>query len=148
MPTCKHAIVTAIVRAIRTQSSIAFFPLFSLFPCSQKLSQSSRSRRSTRILGLVISTFLLCWLPFFLNALIAPFLTHGSGGGSSGGSGGGSGDGSGGNVGGSHQLPPFIVSFLLWLGYFNSTLNPFIYAACHDELRVHFTRILNCRCRS
>jgi 5-hydroxytryptamine receptor 1 len=35
-----------------------------------------------------------------------------------------------------------MASFFLWLGYFNSTLNPIIYTIFSPEFRQAFTRIL------
>ena len=44
-------------------------------------------------------------------------------------------------------LPRWLDAFLLWLGYFNSALNPLIYARTNREFRRPFIEILCCRCR-
>lgn len=36
----------------------------------------------------------------------------------------------------------YVMSFFLWLGYFNSTLNPVIYTVFNPEFRQAFKRIL------
>lgn len=71
--------------------------------------------------------FLLCWLPFFILAILRPF-PFGQG-----------------YVG--DLIPHWLDLLLLWLGYFNSTLNPMIYARYNREFRRPFLEILCFRCR-
>ncbi len=73
--------------------------------------------------------FILCWLPFFILALIKPIRLN-----------------SGMLLG--DFIPKWLDSFLLWLGYFNSALNPMIYARFNREFRRPFVEILCFRCRN
>ncbi len=73
--------------------------------------------------------FILCWLPFFILALIKPITLQ---------------DGM--LLG--DFIPKWLDSFLLWLGYFNSALNPMIYARFNREFRRPFVEILCFRCRN
>ncbi|KAM4837308.1 beta-3 adrenergic receptor isoform 1-T1 [Thomomys bottae] len=79
-----------------------------------------REHRALRTLGLIMGTFTLCWLPFFLanvlRALVGPAVVPG---------------------------PVFLA--LNWLGYANSAFNPLIYCRSPD-FRNAFRRLL-CRCR-
>uniref|UniRef100_A0A452SDX4 Beta-3 adrenergic receptor n=1 Tax=Ursus americanus TaxID=9643 RepID=A0A452SDX4_URSAM len=79
-----------------------------------------REHRALRTLGLIMGTFTLCWLPFFVanvtRALGGPSLVPG---------------------------PAFLA--LNWLGYANSAFNPLIYCRSPD-FRSAFRRLL-CRCR-
>ncbi|KAI4557015.1 hypothetical protein MJG53_018969 [Ovis ammon polii x Ovis aries] len=78
-----------------------------------------REHRALRTLGLIMGTFTLCWLPFFVvnvvRALGGPSLVSG---------------------------PTFLA--LNWLGYANSAFNPLIYCRSPD-FRSAFRRLL-CRC--
>ncbi|XP_039605645.1 trace amine-associated receptor 13c-like [Polypterus senegalus] len=60
-----------------------------------------KDKKATKTLTIVIGIFILCWLPYFVNSLMDPFL--------------------------SYRTPPIIVDALQWLGYFNSGFNPIIY---------------------
>ncbi|XP_055888586.1 5-hydroxytryptamine receptor-like [Biomphalaria glabrata] len=74
-----------------------------------------RERKAARTLAIITGAFLVCWLPFFIIALIGPFMGW---------------------------IPPFVRSFVLWLGYFNSLLNPIIYTIFSPEFRIAFQKIL------
>lgn len=82
----------------------------------------SRTRSSARTLGLIIGGFVLCWLPFFLVATILPFCS-------------------------TCEVPPILMSIVLWLGYSNSLLNPAIYAIWDKNFRRSFKRLSTCNIR-
>ncbi len=81
-----------------------------------------RMRRSARTLGLIIGGFVICWLPFFVVATVAPFCSW-------------------------CTVPPSVNSVVLWLGYSNSLFNPAIYAIWDQSFRRSFKRILMCQLR-
>lgn len=78
--------------------------------------RTRRMRRSARTLGLVIGGFVMCWLPFFVIATLAPFCPQ-------------------------CYVPKVLRSFVLWLGYCNSLINPAIYAIWDKSFRRSFKRI-------
>ncbi|XP_034442401.1 histamine H1 receptor [Hippoglossus hippoglossus] len=95
----------------------------------QKFIEQSRQRiQSLRIhkehkaakqLGFIIAAFLLCWIPYFIAFMVMAFCrecVH-------------------------HDLHMFTI----WLGYINSTLNPFIYPLCNGNFKRVFKSILNIR---
>lgn len=44
--------------------------------------------------------------------------------------------------------PPSVVTLVFWVGYFNSALNPLIYAYFNREFRVAFKRTLQSCCQT
>jgi hypothetical protein len=76
-----------------------------------------RERKAAKTLAIVTGAFIACWLPFFIMALIMPMLKD-------------------------YQFNRHVVAFFLWMGYFNSTLNPMIYTIFSPEFRQAFQRIL------
>ncbi|KAL3864994.1 hypothetical protein ACJMK2_006633 [Sinanodonta woodiana] len=96
------------------------FTLKSLISRTSK-SSSSKERKATKTLGIIMGGFTLCWLPFFILAVIRPFAKD--------------------------AIPQWIISIFLWLGYFNSFLNPVIYARFNREFRTPFKEILCLRCK-
>ncbi|KAL8563614.1 hypothetical protein ACOMHN_024715 [Nucella lapillus] len=76
-----------------------------------------RERKAARVLGIITGAFVLCWLPFFILALLYPFLPL------------------------SYYVPPVLTSMFLWLGYFNSLLNPIIYTIFNPSFRKAFRKI-------
>ncbi|KAH3785739.1 5-hydroxytryptamine receptor 1-like [Dreissena polymorpha] len=85
-------------------------------------SPHSRERKATKTLGIIMGGFTLCWLPFFIVAVIRPFV-------------------------GEHAIPIQLISCLTWLGYGNSFMNPLIYARFNREFRTPFREIICFRCR-
>jgi hypothetical protein len=83
----------------------------------QKISLT-RERRLSRTLGIIISVFLLCWLPFFVVYILAAFIEV------------------------SEYIKEPIPTFILWLGYINSAVNPLIYTVFNVEFRTAFKRLL------
>ncbi|ESO01729.1 hypothetical protein HELRODRAFT_140496, partial [Helobdella robusta] len=82
---------------------------------------SARERKAARTLAVITGSFVICWLPFFLLALIEPF------------------------CGDVCRVPYILASFINWLGYCNSLLNPIIYTVFSGDFRRAFRKILLCR---
>jgi len=91
--------------------------LASLMHERQKISLT-RERRLSRTLGIIISVFLLCWLPFFVLYLLSAFIDV------------------------SKYIQEPLPTFILWLGYINSAVNPLIYTIFNVEFRTAFKRLL------
>lgn len=83
----------------------------------QKISLT-RERRLSRTLGIIISVFLLCWLPFFLVYILSAFIDV------------------------EQYVKEPIPTLILWLGYMNSACNPLIYTVFNVEFRTAFQRLL------
>lgn len=79
--------------------------------------EAKRERKAAKTLAIVTGAFIACWLPFFILALFMAIFKN-------------------------WHFNPHLVSFFLWLGYFNSTLNPIIYTIFSPEFRTAFKRIL------
>ncbi|XP_017774878.1 PREDICTED: 5-hydroxytryptamine receptor 1-like [Nicrophorus vespilloides] len=86
--------------------------------------QLAKERKASTTLGIIMSAFTFCWLPFFVLALIRPFLDQSS------------------------TAVNTLSSLFLWLGYANSLLNPIIYATLNRDFRKPFQEILYFRCGS
>lgn len=83
----------------------------------EKLEQK-RERKAARTLAIITGSFIFCYLPFFIIAILRPF------------------------CGDSCHYPELLLSFVLWLGYFNSLLNPIIYTIFSPDFRMAFRKIL------
>ncbi|XP_058794621.1 5-hydroxytryptamine receptor-like [Phymastichus coffea] len=82
---------------------------------------SKRERKAAKTLAIITGAFVVCWLPFFVLAIVMSACTD-------------------------CYINPYLIAFLQWLGYFNSTLNPIIYTVFSPEFRNAFKKIL-CRHR-
>uniref|UniRef100_A0A1A9VFV0 Octopamine receptor beta-2R n=1 Tax=Glossina austeni TaxID=7395 RepID=A0A1A9VFV0_GLOAU len=83
------------------------------------LIKMKREHKAARTLGIIMGTFILCWLPFFLWYTITTLCD-------------------------SCSVPNIVVAILFWIGYFNSTLNPLIYAYFNRDFREAFRNTLQC----
>nr|XP_033323438.1 5-hydroxytryptamine receptor-like [Megalopta genalis] len=79
--------------------------------------ESKRERKAAKTLAIITGAFVACWLPFFLVTLLRATCA-------------------------ACEPPELIASVFLWLGYFNSTLNPVIYTVFSPEFRQAFKRML------
>ncbi|CAH2096512.1 unnamed protein product [Euphydryas editha] len=79
--------------------------------------EAKRERKAAKTLAIITGAFVFCWLPFFIMALIMPICQ-------------------------TCVISDYLASFFLWLGYFNSTLNPVIYTIFSPDFRQAFARIL------
>lgn len=80
----------------------------------------ARERKTVKTLGIIMGTFILCWLPFFIVALVLPFC-H------------------------TCYMPEWLGAVINWLGYSNSLLNPVIYAYFNKDFQSAFKKILKCK---
>ena len=76
----------------------------------------SRERRATLVLGVVMASFVGCWLPFFVVYPLSLLVGF--------------------------DVPPLSFAVIFWLGYCNSALNPVIYTAFNRDFRAAFQRML------
>ncbi|XP_011312392.1 octopamine receptor beta-1R [Fopius arisanus] len=84
-------------------------------------SKMKRERKAARTLGIIMSAFLTCWLPFFLWYLITSLCDD-------------------------CESSAMVVGVVFWVGYFNSALNPLIYAYFNREFRAAFSKTLESCC--
>ncbi|XP_060092418.1 5-hydroxytryptamine receptor 1A [Heteronotia binoei] len=83
----------------------------------------ARERKTVKTLGIIMGTFILCWLPFFIVALVLPFCA-------------------------TCYMPQELGALINWLGYSNSLLNPVIYAYFNKDFQSAFKKIIKCKfCR-
>lgn len=73
-----------------------------------------KEKRATLILGLIMGSFIACWLPFFIMYILGPFMS----------------------------FPTVAFDFAFWLGYMNSAFNPVIYTIFNQDFRRAFRKIL------
>ena len=72
-------------------------------------------------LGVIMGTFLFCWLPFFVVNILKSFAPD--------------------------LVPLWLFQAVTWLGYANSTANPIIYSIFNRDFRRAFKKILLSLCR-
>ncbi|PVD29988.1 hypothetical protein C0Q70_09249 [Pomacea canaliculata] len=77
-----------------------------------------REHKAAKTLGIIMGAFILCFLPFFLWYVITTM------------------------CGDACPYPPVVGSMLFWIGYFNSSLNPIIYAYFNRDFRTAFKKLL------
>ncbi|XP_005105306.1 5-hydroxytryptamine receptor 1-like [Aplysia californica] len=81
--------------------------------------RSSQGSKAARTLTIITGTFMACWLPFFIINPIAAVDEH--------------------------LIPLECFMVTIWLGYFNSCINPIIYGTSNSKFRAAFKRLLRCR---
>ncbi|NWI14727.1 HRH1 protein, partial [Crypturellus soui] len=77
----------------------------------------NRESKAARQLGVIMAAFILCWIPYFILYTVIAF----------------------------HSCKEFpnLHMLTIWLGYLNSTLNPFLYPLCNENFKKTFKKILH-----
>ena len=83
---------------------------------TRKRMDTKRERKATKVLGVVMGCFILCWLPFFIEETVCGIFHL--------------------------TINEKVISVLTWLGYLNSLLNPVIYTIFAPDFRQAFGKIL------
>lgn len=84
-------------------------------PTKRNINKMKRERKAAKTLGIIMGCFILCWLPFFLWYVSTSMCGK--------------------------ELCPYpavVESVVFWIGYFNSSVNPIIYAYFNHEFREAF----------
>ncbi|KAA0711102.1 5-hydroxytryptamine receptor 7 [Triplophysa tibetana] len=92
----------------------------------RSISIFKREQKAAATLGVVVGAFTVCWLPFFILSTARPFICGTE----------------------CSCVPLWVERTLLWLGYANSLINPFIYAFFNRDLRTTYRSLLSCRYRN
>ncbi|NXN90440.1 HRH1 protein, partial [Bombycilla garrulus] len=77
----------------------------------------NRERKAARQLGVIMAAFMLCWIPYFVLFMVVTFCHH--------------------------PALSVVHKATIWLGYLNSTLNPFLYPLCNHNFKKTFKKILH-----
>lgn len=92
----------------------------------RNISIFKREQKAATTLGVIVGVFTVCWLPFFILSTARPFICGVE----------------------CSCVPIWLERTLLWLGYANSLMNPFIYAFFNRDLRSTYRDLLRCRYRN
>lgn len=84
--------------------------------------RSNREQKIFRTLTYVITSYLLCWFPFYVTWDIYAWKPS--------------------------LVPDWLYTFLFWMTYINSTLNPVLYAYTNKDFRQAFKNIVKCSCQN
>ncbi|UJR25238.1 hypothetical protein I4U23_006590 [Adineta vaga] len=90
-----------------------------LDPRHSQMKHLKRERRAVKTLGAIMIAFLICWLPFFLRYSICEPNRC------------------------TWTYMPIIEDIVFWVGYFNSMINPFLYAFHNKDFRAAFRKTLS-----
>uniref|UniRef100_A0A8C4RKD2 G-protein coupled receptors family 1 profile domain-containing protein n=1 Tax=Erpetoichthys calabaricus TaxID=27687 RepID=A0A8C4RKD2_ERPCA len=89
--------------------------------CTKELHQNKRpknsERKAAKTLGIVISVYFICWVPFYTCKIIYTYTTL--------------------------RVPNVFFNILVWLIYFNSGMNPIIYALFYPWFKKSVKLIYN-----
>ncbi|NXY12907.1 HRH1 protein, partial [Atrichornis clamosus] len=77
----------------------------------------NRERKAAKQLGVIMAVFMLCWIPYFVLFMVITFHDH--------------------------EKLSELHMVTIWLGYVNSTLNPFLYPLCNHNFKKTFKKILH-----
>ena len=80
------------------------------FNFSRKLAKFAKEKKAAKTLGTVMGIFIICWFPFFLVNVVSGILSD-------------------------VTIPEIVFQVVTWLGWLNSSMNPFIYACCSKDFR-------------
>ncbi|XP_056125374.1 trace amine-associated receptor 13c [Rhinichthys klamathensis goyatoka] len=88
---------------------------------NERTFKSSRrsERKAAKTLGVVVGAFIICWLPFFINSIMDPYINF--------------------------STPVALFEGFVWLGYINSTINPIIYGLFYPWFRKTLFLIITMR---
>ena len=86
----------------------------------QDRKKMKKEHKAAKTLGIIMGAFIICWFPFFIWYITSAL------------------------CGNACAAPDMLVSVLFWIGYFNSCLNPMIYAFFNREFRNAFRSLLGC----
>uniref|UniRef100_A0AAR2L1D0 5-hydroxytryptamine receptor 7 n=1 Tax=Pygocentrus nattereri TaxID=42514 RepID=A0AAR2L1D0_PYGNA len=117
--------VSAVLKLQRDAEECASFARL-LRSDRRNISIFKREQKAAATLGIVVGAFSVCWLPFFLLSTARPFICGVT----------------------CSCVPLWVERTLLWLGYANSLINPFIYAFFNRDLRTTYQNIICCRYRN
>nr|XP_014350162.1 PREDICTED: muscarinic acetylcholine receptor M3-like [Latimeria chalumnae] len=90
--------------------------LFSQTSLSMPKFWLNKEQKAAKQLGAIMVVFLACWIPYFLTFMVMAACEH--------------------------CVPQDLHMFTIWLGYLNSTLNPFIYPFCNVTFKKTLKSIL------
>lgn len=91
--------------------------------CDQPKLNETRTKNVHQTLGIIMGAFIACWLPFFLGYVTMTVCDTCR-----------------------ENTPVIVVDILFWIGYFNSSLNPVIYAYFNREFREAFKETIQNVC--
>ncbi|NXG44697.1 HRH2 protein, partial [Psilopogon haemacephalus] len=92
-------------------------------PSSRRQNHLQLENKATRTISIIISAFVLCWLPYFiLNVWLAAS-----------------------SASSASALLAGAFKIITWLGYCNSTINPLLYAFLNKDFQRALKKLLVCR---